>query len=124
MTPRLQDVAPPEPGRLPTATVVGLEKGRDHARKLHRKKRRTEKARSGFYIALVIALLGGGAYAGYLFYGDFEDGEEQERQEIRAELDAERGGTGNDLLDSIDELETQPQFNGPGVPALGVGDEP
>lgn len=121
MTPRLQHVAPHEPARRQTATVDGLDHGRTHARGLHRRKRRRERVRSGFIAVLLIALVGGGAYAAYLFYGDFESDEELERQEIRAGFDP---GTGDDLRDAIDELETTPKFNGPGVPGLGVGDEP
>jgi hypothetical protein len=88
-----------------------------------RRKRRRDRIRNLLLAILGIAILGGAAYAGYVAYGDFEDDEEQERQEIRAELDGDRR-TGDDLRNAIDELEEQPQFNGPGVPALGVGDEP
>ncbi len=122
MTPRLQSTAPPEPERLPSPAVVGLDAGRGQARRSHRRKRRRDRVRNVVLAVFGLAVLAGVGYAVYVTYGDFADDEERERQEIRAEIENE--GTGDDLRDAIEELETTPPFNGPGVPALGVGDEP
>ena len=91
MPPKLQQAPTPEPGRNPSPAVHGLDAGRDHARVQLRRKRRRDRIRNLFLAVLGIAVLGGVAYAGYIMYGDFSDDEEQERQEIRAELDAESG---------------------------------
>ena len=123
VTPKLEQTSIPEPGRLPSPAVVGLDAGRSHARTQLRRKRRRDRIRNLLLAVIGVAILGGVAYAGYIAYGDFQDDEEQEREEIRAELDGDRR-TGTDLRNAIDELEEQPQFNGPGVPGLGVGDEP
>lgn len=121
---QLKQAPTSEPGRLPSPAVVGLDAGRDHARVLQRRRRRRDRVRNVLYVLLGLAVLGGVGYGAFIAYGDFEDDEEQERQEIRAELDANRVSTGDNVRDALDELEQQPQFNGPGVPALGVGDEP
>lgn len=124
MAPKLQQAPTPEPGRLPSPAVHGLDAGRDHARTQFRRKRRRDRIRNVFFALIGLTVLGGAGYAGYVMYGDFEDDEDQERREIRAELDGENPRTGDDLRDAIDTLETEPKFNGPGVPGLGVGEEP
>jgi hypothetical protein len=124
MAPKLQQAPIPQPGRIPSPAVDGLDAGRDLARVQFRRKRRRDRIRNVFIAVIVLAVLGGFGYAGYIAYGDFADDEEVERQEIRAELDAENPRSGDDLRDAIDTLETEPKFNGPGVPGLGVGDEP
>jgi hypothetical protein len=90
---------------------------------MHRRKRRRDRVRNALWAIVAVALLGGVAWVGYQFYADFEDDEQRERERIRSELDADVG-TGDVLRDAIDELETEPKFNGPGVPGLGVGEAP
>ena len=123
MAPKLRQAPPPELGRPPSPAVHGLDVGRDHARSQFRRKRRRDRIRNLVFAVTGLAVLGGFGYVGYLMYGDFEDDQELERQEIRADLDSERRGSGDELRDAIDTLESEPKFNGPGVPGLGVGDE-
>jgi hypothetical protein len=75
--------------------------------------------RSGFLVALALTLIGAAAWFGYQLYADSQDEEGTERELRQQQLERERAG--ETLTDVIEELESTPAFNGPGVPALGVG---
>lgn len=123
MNPRLERTPPPQPGRAPSPRVIGLEDVGKHAKGQRRRKRLRNRVRSGFLGALGLTLIGAGAWIGYAFYSDYQDREEAERERRVSVLERERAD--ETMIDVIEELQTEPRFNGPGVPALGIGtDEP
>ena len=123
MDPRLESTPPPQPERAPSPSVVGLDRASDHAKGMRRRRRLRNRVRSGFLVALALTMIGAAAWIGYQLYADSQDRDGAERELRRQDLERERAG--ETIIDVIEELESTPAFNGPGVPALGVGtDDP
>lgn len=103
---------------LGPSAVVGLEGGRELARRRQRRKQLKDKifGVSGAIVAL--AVVASAAYIGYTIYDETQAKEQLESEQRQAELD----GDGTTLRDAIDELEETPRWNGPGNPTFGVGD--
>jgi hypothetical protein len=121
MDPRLKNTPPPQPERAPSPSVVGLDEVGDHAKGMRRRRRLRNRVRSGFLVALALTLFGAAAWFGYQLYADAQDQEGTERELRQQQLERERAG--ETLTDVIDELQAEPAFKGPGVPALGLGTE-
>lgn len=105
---------------LGAPSVVGLEAGREAARREQRRRRFRDSVTSGLGAVVGIAVLAAAAYVGYSIYDEQRANERLEAEERRAQTDQQ--GSGDDLRDAIDELEQQPKWNGPGNPNFGVGD--
>ena len=69
--------------------------------------------------ALGVAVIGA-AYVGYEAYQKNERDQQEESERIRAELDDDPVS----LVDRANQMSEQPRWNGPGIPALGIGNEP
>lgn len=118
---RNSSTQPPPPNPLAAPSVVGLEAGREVARRNQRRRRLRDSATSGLGALVVAAAVAGAAFVGYTVYGDHQADERIESEQRRAEMEQQRSG--DNVLDAIDELEDQPLWNGPGTPGLGVGDD-
>lgn len=103
---------------LGPSAVIGLEGGRELARRRQRRKQLKDKifGVSGAIIAL--AVVASAAYIGYTIYDETQAKERLESEQRQAEND----GEGTTIRDAIDELEETPRWNGPGNPTFGVGD--
>ena len=103
-----------QPSRVNPAAVVGLEHARRHAAVQTRRRSRTNAVTVGIMAILALGSVGLAAFAGWTFY----------QSEVETDLD--NGPTVQDLdpNGAIDLLENQTRWNGPGVPAFGVGEEP
>ena len=107
---------------LGPSAVIGLEHGREHARRGQRRRRVKDKIFGAAGAIVAVAVVAAAAYIGYTIYEEQQASDKLETEQRQAEL--ERQGTGNDLRDAIDELEESPAWNGPGNPAFGIGDRP
>lgn len=99
------------PVRHQSLPVVGLDLGREVARRHSRARRRRDLA-FGFVMFLLVAVVVGGA--GYLTWEYFQ---------TEQDTDGVVPG-GRSSREVIAELEEQPIWNGPGTPDLGVGNRP
>ncbi len=105
---------------LSSPSVVGLEAGRELARRNQRRRRMRDSATSVISALVGIAVLIAAVSIGYTIYEEQQTNDRAESELRRAELERERSG--DDIHDAIDELEDQPIWNGPGNPSFGVGD--
>ena len=105
---------------LGAPSVLGLDAGRDVARRRQRRRRALNTVTSGIGALIGIAVLAAAAYVGYAIYDEQQATDRVEAEQRRAELERER--TGDDVINAIDELEESPKWNGPGNPTFGVGD--
>jgi hypothetical protein len=117
-------------GTLRTATrndqiagpgVIGLDLGREAARRAQRRKRRHDRVVSLLLAAVAAGLIGVAGWFGYQTYVDHQAQREQERDRRTAEIERERSGEG--VEDVIEDLEESPKWNGPGNPSFGVGED-
>ena len=107
---------------LDKPAVHGLDAGRHVAERRRRRNKIKDRIISTIIAIVALGFVGVGAWAGYTIYEDQQDKDAEERRRVQAELNSR--GSGDDLRDAIDELETTPKWNGPGNPAFGVGDDP
>ncbi len=107
---------------LGPSAVIGLEGGRELARRRQRRKLLKDKVFGVAGAIVAIAVVAAAAYVGYTFYGEQQTADRVESEQRQAELDRE--GSGDGIREAIDELEETPHWNGPGNPAFGVGDHP
>jgi len=105
---------------LAAPSVIGLEAGREAARRNQRRRRFRDSLTSGLGALVAAAVVAVAAYVGYTIYGEHQATERFESDQRRAELQEQRSG--DNVLDAIDEIEEQPRWNGPGNPNFGVGD--
>lgn len=117
-TPTLPDIQRAAPIGRPA--VVGIDAGRKQAEKLHRRRRRKDRVVSSLVAVAALGFVAVGAWAGYTIYEEQREQEVRDREERQAEL--RNSGSGDDLRDAIDELETTPKWNGPGNETFGIGD--
>lgn len=108
---------PPNP--LGAPSVIGLEGGRELARREQRRRRLRDSITSGLGALVGVSVLAAAAYVGYSIYDEQQTNDRVEADQRRAELEVERSGDG--VIEAIDELEEQPRWNGPGNPSFGVG---
>ncbi len=104
---------------LAAPSVIGLEAGREVARRNQRRRRFRDTITSGIGALVAVVVVAVAAYVGYTIFGEQQETERIESELRRAELQEQRSG--DNVLDAIDELEEQPKWNGPGNPNFGVG---
>jgi hypothetical protein len=110
------------PNPLTPTAVYGLDLGRQHARRSQRRRRVRDRAITW---AMAIALASGviaGAWFGYQVYLDHANHAAVDFQRGVDEIDRKHANESMD--DIIDSLDQAPTFNGPGAPALGIGQAP
>lgn len=105
---------------LGPSAVVGLEVGREQARRLQRRKQIKDKIFGTAGAIVALGVVASAAYIGYTIYQETQEADRLESERRQAELDREGDPT---IRDAIDELEETPRWNGPGNPTFGVGDE-
>lgn len=103
---------------LGPSAVVGLEGGREVARRRQRRRHLKDKTISAAGAIVAIAVVAAAAYVGYTFYVEEQASERREIEQRQAVLNR----SGEDIHDAIDELEQSPAWNGPGNPTFGVGE--
>lgn len=106
-----------EPAARPIAAVVGLDAGKATFARRRRRQRIGNQVRTGFALVLALVVVGAGAYVGYEVYQQSEDKRDAEVEPSGFEpipLDADRAR----------QISEAPRWNGPGVPAIGLDDEP
>ncbi|MCB0965998.1 MAG: hypothetical protein KDB37_04120 [Ilumatobacter sp.] len=96
-----------------STAVLGLEHGRERARRQSSRRRRSSGIKSGFMFVIVAGTVGAAGYFGYQFFRDEQAKETPSDSTLFS-------GTPHEV---IDHLEDQARWNGPGAPAFGVGDE-
>jgi uncharacterized membrane protein YebE (DUF533 family) len=104
---------------LGPSAVVGLEGGRELARRRQRRRQLKDKAFGTAGAIVAIAVVAAAAYVGYVIYHEQQASARVETEQRQAELN--RQATGDKLRHAIDELEESPHWNGPGNPTFGVG---
>ena len=100
------------------SAVIGLEGGRELARRHQRRKQLKDKVFGVAGAIIALAVVASAAYIGYTVYDETQAKEKLESEQRQAELD----GEGTTIREAIDELEETPRWNGPGNPTFGVGD--
>lgn len=105
---------------LGPSAVVGLEGGRELARRRQRRKQIKDKVFGTAGAIIAIAVVASAAYIGYTVYEEQQAADRLETEQRHAELNRE--GSSDDLRNAIDELEESPKWNGPGNPTFGVGE--
>ncbi len=100
------------------SAVVGLEGGRELARRHQRRKLFKDKVFGAAGAIVALAVVVSAAYIGYTIYTETQESDRLESEQRQAELERE----GVTIRDAIDELEETPRWNGPGNPTFGVGD--
>lgn len=103
---------------LGPSAVVGLEGGRELARRHQRRKQLKDKVFGAAGAIVALGVVVSAAYIGYTIYTETQENDRLESEQRQAELDSE----GTTIRDAIDELEETPRWNGPGNPTFGVGD--
>jgi hypothetical protein len=114
--PRQEPVNP-----LAPPSVIGLEPGREIARRNQRRRRLRDSATFGVGALVAAVFVMAAAYVGYTIFDEQQSTERIESEQRRAELQEQRSG--DNVLDAIDDLEDSPKWNGPGNPNFGVGDD-
>ena len=105
---------------LGSPSVVGLEGGRELARRQQRRRRLQHSATVAAGVVVATAVLVVAAFVGFELYQEQQVNDRAESELRRAEIAQRRSG--DNVSDAIDELEEQPIWNGPGNPSFGVGD--
>lgn len=105
---------------LGPSAVVGLEGGRELARRRQRRRHLRDKSIGAAGAIIAVAVVASVAYVGYTIYDEQQASERIETEQRQAELARQRSGEG--LRDVIDDLEESPVWNGPGNPTFGVGE--
>lgn len=101
----------------PTAALVGLDAGKATFARRRRRQRIGNQVRTGFALVLALVVVGAGAYVGYEVYQQSQDKRDAEVEPSGFEpitVDADRAR----------QISEAPRWNGPGVPAIGLDDEP
>ena len=101
------------------SAVHGLDLGREHARRLQRRRRRRDRVVNMTMMAVLAGIAAGGAWFGYSVYTDHRTNEQVETDRRVAEF--QRQQANQTIDDVIVELEESPAWNGPGNPTFGVG---
>jgi uncharacterized membrane protein YebE (DUF533 family) len=104
---------------LGPSAVVGLEAGREVARRHQRRRQMKDRIFGTAGAIVALGVVASAAYIGYTIYHETQENERLEIEQRQAELDRD----GATILDAIDELEETPHWNGPGNPAFGIGGE-
>jgi len=105
---------------LGSPSVMGLEVGRELARRHQRRRRIQDSAATWMAVVIGVAVVTATVYVGYSIYD-----EQQTTDRVEAELrraSTEQQGSGDDVRDAIEQLQDEPVWNGPGNPSFGVGD--
>lgn len=105
---------------LAAPSVVGLDVGREMARRHQRRRRFQDSAATMVAVVAGIAVLAATVYIGYSIYDEQQTSDRLEAELRRTSL--EQQGSGDDVRDAIEQLQDQPVWNGPGNPTFGVGD--
>lgn len=100
------------------SAVVGLEGGREVARRRQRRRHVKDKVIGTAGAIVALGVVASAAYIGYTFYHEQQAIDRLETDRRQAELD-DQGP--EDMRDIIAELEESPRWNGPGNPNFGVG---
>lgn len=105
---------------LSPSAVVGLEGGREVARRRQRRRHLKDKSIGAAGAIIAVAVVAAAAYVGFTIYDEQQASDRLETEQRQTELD--RARSGDDLRDALDELEESPVWNGPGNPTFGVGE--
>lgn len=107
-----------EPATGPGA--IGLDLGREAARRAQRRKRRHDRIITLLLTTVAAGLLGVAGWFGYQTYLDHQEQNDRERDRRVAEIERQRAD--EEVTDVIRDLEGSPKWNGPGNPSFGVGE--
>lgn len=105
---------------LGSPSVVGLDAGRELARRNQRRRRVMDSAATAVAALIGVAVLTVAVYVGYSIYTEQQGNDRVESELRRAELERQAGD--QDVRTIIEDLEDEPIWNGPGNPSFGVGD--
>lgn len=103
----------PPPTKANSPSVIGLEHGRELARKQSKRRNRSNAIKTGVLTVMAVAAVGTAAWAGYDYWQAEQQREADERNPGQYDMDPR---------EAIEILEEQPAWNGPGNATFGVGD--
>jgi hypothetical protein len=104
---------------LGAPSVIGLDGGREVARRRSRRRQRKDQLIRAVGAVVALGVVVAAAYVGYTIFDEQQATDRIETEQRQAEFELQ--GSGNDLRDAIGELEESPRWNGPGNPTFGVG---